>query len=713
MCLALTLLAMFGVSCGGRRQQVGADASETELSFPGAPVILISIDTLRSDHLPVYGYRGVETPNIDGLRAESVLFSRAYSHSPLTLPSHVSILTGVLPADHGVRNNLGFTFDGVRHPTIPSLLEAGGYVTGAAVSAYVLRAGTGLGPLFDVYDDDFLIAGEGAGAALERVGRDTVKAAQSWIGEHADQPLFYFLHLFEPHTPYDPPEPFASRYPLAYDGEIATADADVGDFLAFLKQMGLYDRAIIVLLSDHGEGLGDHGEAEHGIFLYREAIQVPLIIRLPGGALGATTVDQPVQLIDVLPTVTRLVGIEPPPDERGRSLFGRPAGDAASRAIIAETWVPRIHFGWSELWSLIDGRHHLISAPRPELFDVVADPAEENDLIEELPVEAERLAAVLAPEVRPLEEAPNIDPVDADRLRALGYVGEVAATPAGPLADPKDRIETLHLLNEATGLAAAGNTAKAVARLQELVAANPGFTAGWLQLATISHSSGRLEEAISAYKETIKLDPSLTAKCGAALAAIHQGLRRWDEAEVWARRCIAAGSAAGHLQLGRIEFARGNLTAAESEARLAMEDPLHRVVGAVFLAEVLAGQGRVDEALGLVEAADEELEAQHLDPVPRLHLVRGDLMGRLERFDEAERDFLTEIAWYPENLTAYTNLAVVYYVTRRVDQARSTLERMVEANPNPISLFVAARTCREIGDTEAAAVWQQRIDAQR
>ena len=668
---------------------------------------------MRSDHLPAYGYRGVETPNIDGLRGESVLFARAYSHSPLTLPSHVSIFTGVLPSIHGVRNNLGFTFDGARHPTIPSLLEAGGYATGAAVSAYVLRAGTGLGPVFDVYDDDFLIAGEGAGAALERAGRDTVKAAQSWIGNHADQPFFYFLHLFEPHTPYDPPEPFASRFPLAYDGEIASADAAVGDFLAFLKQAGVFDRAIIVLLSDHGEGLGDHGEAEHGIFLYREAIQVPLIIRLPGGTLGATTISEPVQLIDVLPTVMRLAGDGSQPELPGRSLFGRPVGEAASPAIVAETWVPRIHFGWSELWSLIDGRHHLISAPRPELFDMVADPAERTDLIESLPVEAERLAAALAPQVRPLEEALRIDPADADRLRVLGYVGEVAATPAGPLPDPKDRIETLHLLNQATELAAAGKTDQAVTQLQALVAENPGFTAGWLQLATISQTSGRLEEAISAYEETIRLDPSLTAKCGAALASIHQGLRRYDEAELWARRCIAAGSALGHLQLGRIEFARGNLTAAESEARLAMEDPLYRVTGAVFLAEVLAGQGRVDEALGLVEVADDELEAQHLDPVPRLHLVRGDLMGRLERFDEAERDFLTEISWYPDNLTAYTNLAVVYYVTRRVDQARSTLERMVESNPNPISLFVASRTCREIGDTEAAAVWQQRIDAQR
>jgi choline-sulfatase len=678
--------------------------------FPGAPVILVSIDTLRSDHLPAYGYGRVETPNIDGLRRDGVLFARAYTQSPLTLPSHLSMLTGLLPADHGVRNNIGFTFDPARHATIPSMLAAGGYAAGAAVSAYVLRADTGIGGVFDTYDDAFLVLGEEHGGTLERSGSDTVKASRPWIEGHADRPFFYFLHIFEPHTPYDPPEPFKSLYPLAYDGEIATADAAVGEFLALLRQTGVYDRAVIVLLSDHGEGLGDHGEDEHGIFLYRDTIQVPLIVKLPGGALGGTAVDRPVQLIDLPPTVTALVGGESPPGLQGRSLFAGTPGGADVPAIVAETWVPRIHFGWSELWSLIDGRLHYIAAPRPELYDLVDDPGELRNLLDSNPDDGSRLATSLRPFIRGLENDAAIDADEAERLAALGYIGLPASATTGPLPDPKDHIADLVLLKEATTLAAAGRSDEAVAALRRVLETNPGFTAGWLQLARINQQSGRLPEAIAAYETTVGLAPALTAQCGAALASIHLQLRQYGEAEIWARRCIAAGSAAGHLQLGRILFSRGDLEGAESEARLAMLDPLQRVVGAVLLAEVLAARGRIDEALAAADGADAELKAHGLDPVPRLHMVRGDLLGRLERLDEAEAEFETEIRWFPDNLTAYTDLAVVYYVTRRTDQARATLERMVEANPLPISMMLAARTAAQIGDTRAADAWQQRID---
>ncbi len=708
------LLVLAVVSCsrsGGDGDPVPGEPAAVG-PFPGAPVILISIDTLRSDHLPAYGYGRVETPNIDGLRRDGVLFTRAYSHSPLTLPSHLSMLTGLLPADHGVRNNIGFTFDPARHATVPSLLAAGGYATGAAVSAYVLRADTGLGAVFDAYDDSFLVLGEEYGGALERAGSATVHAARPWIEAHAGRPFFYFLHIFEPHTPYDPPEPFRSRYSLAYDGEIATADAAVGEFCVFLQQAGVYERAVIVLLSDHGEGLGDHGEDEHGIFLYRETIQVPLIVKLPGGKLGGATIDHPVQLIDLLPTVTELVGSASPPELNGRSLFAAPAGESGSPAIVAETWVPRIHFGWSELWSLIDGRLHYIAAPRPELYDLVDDPGELHDLLDSNRDDGSRLAASLQPFVRDLATAVDIDPEEGERLAALGYIGVAAAPAVGPLPDPKDRVADLVFLKEATRLAAEGRADEAVASLQRLLEANPGFTAGWLQLARVNQQNGRLREAIAAYETTIGLAPALTAQCGAALASIHLQLREFDEAEAWARRCIAAGSAAGHLQLGRILFSRGDLGGAEAEARLAMQDPLQRVVGAVLLAEVMAGQGRVEEALATADGADAELRAHGLDPVPRLHLVRGDLLGRLERLDEAESEFLTEIRWFPDNLTAYTNLAVVYYVTGRTDQARATLERMVEANPMPISMMLAARTAAQIGDTRTADLWQRRIEAE-
>src|SRR6185436_11184295 len=276
-----------------------------ETRFAGAPVILISVDTLRADHLPAYGYRGVATPNIDALRHDAILFRRAWSHVPLTLPSHASILTGLLPTEHQVRNNIGFRLRGDVE-TLPAALRRAGYATGGAVSSYVLRRATGIAASFDFYDDDI------AAEVEQRSGARTVAAALPWIERNAARPFFFFLHLYEPHAPYAPPEPFRSRYRNPYDGEIAAADAALGTFLAGLKKSGVYDRAIIVFLSDHGEGLGDHGEEEHGIFLYREALQVPLLLKLPRAQRGGTAIDGDAALVDVAPTLAALTGARLP-----------------------------------------------------------------------------------------------------------------------------------------------------------------------------------------------------------------------------------------------------------------------------------------------------------------------------------------------------------------------------------------------------------------
>src|SRR6185436_1588894 len=254
--LLATLLAAGALAAGCHR---GA-------RFEHAPVVLISIDTLRSDHVGVYGAKTGTTPKIDAFAREAMLFERAYSHYPLTLPSHVSLLSGELPGTHGVRDNVGYPFDPDKHPFLPRLLKGLGYDTGGAVSAFVLRAQTGLGPGCDYYESSLQPPAHVTLDMVQRPGGETAKLALDWLRgrKDAERPFFLFFHLYEPHSPYEPPQPFASRFRDPYDGEVATADDIVGNFLDELKKLGVYDRAVVLLVSDHGEGLDEHGEGQHG-----------------------------------------------------------------------------------------------------------------------------------------------------------------------------------------------------------------------------------------------------------------------------------------------------------------------------------------------------------------------------------------------------------------------------------------------------------------
>lgn len=293
----------------------------------GTPIVLISVDTLRSDHLPAYGYGGVETPSIDRLCRDGILFERAYTHIPLTLPSHVSLLTGLLPPTHGVRDNLGYTVDSTTALLLQQTLKESGYATGAGVSAYVLRRATGISAGFDFFEDDIEISSDPSGPgvqAIQRPGAETLNVVRPWLRSVSDQPFFLFFHIFEPHSPYDPPAEYAARYPSAYDGEVAAADQVVGDLLDELRDLRVYEESLIVFLSDHGEGLGDHGEAEHGLFLYRSTLQVPLILKLPRGERAGETIEYPVQLIDVNPTLVSALGLQLGEHVRGTPLLAQP-----------------------------------------------------------------------------------------------------------------------------------------------------------------------------------------------------------------------------------------------------------------------------------------------------------------------------------------------------------------------------------------------------
>ncbi|MEP6993741.1 MAG: sulfatase-like hydrolase/transferase [Acidobacteriota bacterium] len=685
---------------------IGSACRRPGLVSPRAPIVLISVDTLRADHLPAYGYTGVETPSLDALRKDAVLFTNAYSHVPLTLPSHVSIFTGLLPPQNGVRDNLGYAL-GPGPVTIASLLKAHGYATGGAVSTIVLSGATGISRGFDFWDDD--VEPTKANQSLSRVQRrgDVTEGLLSgWIASHAKVPFFAFLHLFEPHTPYEPPEPFRSRYKLAYDGEIARADQIVGHFLEFLKERGIYDRALVIFLSDHGEGLNDHGEDEHGVLLYREAIHVPLMVKFPGGRRAGETVRAPVALTDVLPTVAAVAGLPVPPQMAGTSLTSwLGEGDAkgpAVRRIYGETLYPRLHLGWSDLASLTDDRNQYIQSPRPELYDIVADPGENNDLAPGVPPAFRALSAALTAIPRPLQAPGSSDPEQVKKLAALGYISATTADlNRKDLPAPRDRIGAVEKLKQGFGALQAGRYPEAVTVFQQLLKAEPGMTDVWQLLAEALLKVGRDQEALAALETAARLAPG-NPQVLMALSEYYLAIGNYAEARKHAELVSDTGPTSPHENLARIALAAGDLHAAEREARAALQRYPSRRIPHLILGRV--ARDRRDFALALTEldSAARPQEGEAGMSLQNLSYLRGDCLARLGRDAEAEEAFLREVRDFPANPSPRTALALLYASQGREDDARRSLSELVAQIPTPEALFAAIRTYEVLGDPRSA-----------
>lgn len=693
----LGLAALLALSACGGKDRLG--------TAKGAPVIVISIDTLRSDHLSAYGTKRIETPAFDALAGEGIVYERAYSHIPLTLPSHTSMLTGQLPVHHGVRDNIGYHFDAAKHPYLPRLLKAAGYSTGAAVSSFVLRAETGLGDSFDFYEAGIeLRTGEALGRS-QRPGGETAALALDWVAQQKDRPFFLMLHLYEPHSPYEPVEPFRSRYSDPYDGEIATSDAIVGKFLDGLKERGIYDRAVVILLSDHGEGLGDHGEEEHGILLYREALQVPLIVKLPKGRSGGRRVASPVGLFDLMPTILTLAGIAVPPEVEGLPLpIAEPdaASGRAERSIYAETFYPRLHLGWSELTSLVRDRYHLIDGPAPELFDMVGDPAEKSDVLRTERRAYSEMRAALEKLEKPLAKPSDVDPEAAQKLAALGYLGGTSiADPGADLPDPRTRVKSLAEFGLAMQAVAEQRFEEAVPKLTRLVAENPKMVDAWVALGTALSRSGRLRDALSAYEKAMEVSGG-SPQVAIGTAKILLLLGRYDEAEKHAELGVQSSPVAARGVLAEIAEARGDLGGAEDQARKALADGGSQAGPLVTLAQIQQKRGKTADALATADKALATLArsgAQH----EGLQSLRGDLLARLDRSGEAEKAFLDEIEKFPGSLPTYSRLATLYASQGKVQEAVAMLRRMTESNKTPAAYGQAVQTLRVLGDRESAA----------
>lgn len=672
----------------------GTDERDAALPTNAVPVFIISIDTLRADRLPAYGYTSGSTPAIDALRSDSILFAEAYAQVPLTLPSHASLFTGRPPYEHGVRNNLGYTL-AAAHPTIATMLRSNGYRTGGAVSSFVLREGTGIAAGFDFYDDFMTHSPLESATSWQRDGEVTRAALSGWLASVETPKVFGFLHLYEPHSPYSAPAPYASAAD-AYDAEVSYADAIVGRLLDDLRARGLYDSSLIVLLSDHGEGLGDHGEQEHGIFLYREVIRVPLLVKLPQQQRRGETVSRTVALTDVLPTVMEVTSVG---GAAGTSLL---AAAVAGRSIYSESFYPRLQYGWSELRSLVGPELHYIDAPRAEIYRHAVEPAEKINVAEE----NRRAIAAFRNELNAIDQAhpfaePRLeDPEDAKKLAALGYVGAPVST-SGELPDPKDKLEVLSAFGRASDLFRRGRYAESAHEMERVMRNDPKFISGWGLLAESYRKLGRHEEALDALRTQMNHSGG-NPQVALATADLLLEMKRYTEAREHAELAVETGGAFVHETLAMIAIAQRDLAAAEQAVRASLVQEPDRVQALMLQSQIRHLQKRFSEELALLERTNEVVTRRQLPPIRNLGLRRGDALLRAQRVQEAEQAFRSETQAFPDNLQAWANLALVVGAQGRIDDARAIVSDAIRLNPGRESRQLAVDVLRTMNDHEGA-----------
>lgn len=615
-------------------------------------LVLVSIDTLRADQLSAYG-GSVQTPAIDRLQREGVLFESVQTVAPLTLPAHASLFTARWPYTHGVRDNVGFYLR-PGASTLASHLKANGYRTGGFVGAFVLDSRFGIDQGFEHYFDEFdaLENDVAGGFVSQRSGADVVARAREWMaGVAGESPFFAFVHLFEPHTPYEPPERFVrgSDDTSLYRAEVAYADALFGELLVWLDANDLSERTLVVLTSDHGESLGEHGETTHGYFIYESTLSVPLILRYPGAPAGRR-VSGLASLVDVAPTILDLMGLPALHGAEGTSLVRR-IGDPASSgeaSAYAETFLPRLHYGFSPLRSLRKGRHKLILAPRPELYDLEADPAESHNLFDENPAEAGRLMAELS-EIVLADERPEAGAIDLDadsreRLQALGYLGGGGifrpAETTTLLSDPKDRLEVYHALNDPTlsSLEPADGAAfrEALARLAIVVREEPVIPRAHVLYGDLLLKAGKPHEAVRIFGDLAARGESFDAFFGLGVAHQQSGELAAAERAFTRALEIEPQNTKSHFRLSEVEAARGNVEAAERWLTSAIVLSPNRVLREK-LATLYMKAGRKKDARAVRAKIAEDFSS---DPIASYNLgqtllVEGDPSGALEMFRAA------------------------------------------------------------------------------
>jgi choline-sulfatase len=684
---------------------VGSLWAERGVTKPN--VLLITLDTTRADHLGCYGDSRATTPNVDALARGGVLFMQNASPAPLTLPAHSSIMTGMYPTHHGVRVN-GNTALSPSEETLAEIFAERGYATAAFIAAFVLDGRWGLNQGFDVYDDHFDLKKYDHLdlAGVQRPANEVVDAALPWLESHESGPFFAWIHLYDPHTPYEPPEPFASAHRAQgliglYDGEIAFADSQVGRLVSWLRESGLDHRTIVIVLGDHGEGLGSHGEANHGYFVYDYALHVPFVVATPFEQLQGVRVSAQTSSVDVFLTLLDLAGIEPPAAAvHGRSLLGamlhpREAEDADA---YSESMTPSVQFGWSSLLSLRTSRYKLIKAPRPELYDLSADPAEQLNVFAREPAVARdlmhRLDGLVAETSAdaPEPEAADLDKETLARLAALGYVGgpttPKAPAASGPLADPKDKLEVFAAVQQAGELIAHDKHDDASRLLEEALREDPRMPQARLMLAGSYSELGRTDEARAQFDLVLEEDPSsVQALVGVAGLLRREG--KTDDVIALCRQTLSLDerNVQAYTLLGEVYAGRKDPGKALPYFEKAVEIQPKLTRNRLNLASALVELGQYARAEKILDGILQESPRFPMAQYTRALLYEG--QGRIS---EARAAYEAELEAYPRQYKARFNLGKILYALGDREEAKKQMREVIQIAPKqPEGYLLLAR----------------------
>jgi len=644
------------------------DDSSTELKEIIKPlhisdlnILFITLDTTRADHLGCYGYDRAQTPNIDNLAERGVLFKTAVCQSPLTLPSHASIFTGTYPFYHGVRDN-GFRLEPDK-TTLAEVLKNNGMITSAFIGAFVLDSKWGLDQGIDYYYDnfDFTQYKRISLDSVQRRGEYVIKAFFEWFEKNYQKRFFSWIHLYDPHTPYEPPDEYKTRFSKwksgLYDGEIAYVDDLIGKLLNRLNVKNVLQKTLIVIVGDHGESLGQHKELTHGFFVYEATTSVPLIIHFPDSKLGGRKIDECVETIDIMPTLLEILGFKIPPGVQGKSLLPliMKKNLIHERLAYSETYFPRYHFGWSELISLRNSRYKYIQAPAPELYDIVDDPQELSNIYKQNIRQAkyfEQKLKVLHQEwsAQGIEtkEPPKLDDKTAEKLKTLGYLGtftsQAKMKKTGPLADPKDKIHIFNLMERAEGNFAEDRLEEALKIVTEVTEKDPMIKEARQLRAQILLMLNKIEETIKECKEALKIDPEYKDVMF-NLALAYKNQKKYEEA------------------------------IAEYEKIMSLDPKDYKPF--YSLGEIYMRMNNVDKAIFYLQQAV-KLEPEHSSMA---HHLLGTAYLEKKMFEQAEIEFKKALETYLHIPNGHFELALVYEEKNEPEKAIKEYKKEIELHP--------------------------------